>query len=351
MHELKRQIFHYHNPKDSKVRLIVAGICILVINLIGYFLGNYSINAVASLGVFTFLHYTPTEGDRIMKRMIFVGSFLFISYVLGLLSTVYILMGPIFIGVIAFLSRLLFRLFKIDKPGDLFIILCAAAGASTPVLLEEISQLSLYFLFGVLLSLLMGYVSLKIEHAPKQSTSFQFNLLERIRQEPRSMIDSFSYAVTLFFASYINLAVGLDQKSWLIVSTAAILQGNTLLQMYGRHFQRIIGTTLGLVTATLLMLVPMSIEVKISLVVIIYVIVEYFMPRNYSIGIFFVTNMLMLQMTLTNPTIWPSLIHSRFYGILIGSLIGAASAFTQYKLFDFYSQTLINEKTYDSNKL
>ncbi len=146
------------------------------------------------------------------------------------------------------------------------------------------------------------------------------------------MIDSFSYAVTLFFASYINLL------------------GNTLLQIYGRHFQRIIGTTLGLVTATLLMLVPMSIEVKISLVVIIYVIVEYFMPRNYSIGIFFVTNMLMLQMTLTTPAIWPSLIHSRFYAILVGSLIGAASAFVQYKLFDFYSQTLINEKTYDAKE-
>lgn len=181
MHELKQQIFHYNHPKDSKVRLIAAGICILVINLIGYFSGNYSINAVASLGVFTFLHYTPTEGKRIMKRMVFVGSFLFISYVLGLLSTVYILMGPLFIGLIAFLSRLLFRLFKIDKPGDLFIILCAAAGASTPVQLEEVAQLSLYFLFGVLLSLLMGYLSLKIEQAPKQSSHFQFNLLERIR--------------------------------------------------------------------------------------------------------------------------------------------------------------------------
>lgn len=98
------------------------------------------------------------------------------------------------------------------------------------------------------------------------------------------------------------------------------------------------------------MLVPMSIEVKISLVVIIYVIVEYFMPRNYSIGIFFVTNMLMLQMTLTTPAIWPSLIHSCFYAILVGSLIGAASAFVQYKLFDFYSQTLINEKTYDAKE-
>lgn len=351
MEELKKQIFRYNRPRDSKVRLLSAGFCILVINLIGYFSGNYNINAIASLGVFTFLHYTPAEGNRIMKRLVFVGIMLFISYVLGLLSTVYILMGPLLIGAIAFISRLLFKLFNIDKPGDIFVILCAAVGASNPVQLEEVAQLSLYFLFGVILSIIMGFVSLKIEDAPKQSFSFHFDLLKRIRQEPRTIIDSFSYAITLFFASYVNLAVGLDQKSWLIVSTAAILQGNTLLQIYSRHFQRIIGTTLGLITATLLMLVPLTIELKIILVVVIYVVVEYFMPRNYSIGIFFVTNMVILQMTFTNPAIWPSLVHSRFFGIVIGSVIGAVSAFIQYKMFDFYSQTLINERTYNQNKL
>ena len=351
MQELKKHIFHYHHPQDSKVRLLSAGVCILIVNLIGYFSGNYTINAVSSLGVFTFLHYTPRENSHIMRRLVFVGMMLFVSYVLGLLSTVYILMSPLIIGLIAFISRLLFRLFKLDKPGDLFVILCAAAGASNPVQLSEVAELSFYFLFGVVLSLLMGYLSLKVEGAPQQSLSFHFNLINRIRQEPRSIIDSLSYAITLFFASYINLAVGLDQKSWLIVSAAAILQGNTLLQLYGRHFQRIIGTIIGLFTATLLMLIPMSIELKIMLVVMIYVVVEYFMPRNYSMGIFFMTNMLMLQMTLTNPAIWPNLVHARFFGILIGSLIGAASAFIQYKLFDFYSQTLINERTYDANKL
>lgn len=192
MQGLKQHIFHYNRPQDSKVRLISAGICILIINLVGFLSGNYSINAVASLGVFTFLHYTPTEGDRIMKRLMFVGLILII-YVLGLLSTVYILMGPLIIGLIAFVSRLLFRLFKLDKPGDLFIILCVAAGASNPVQSEEVAQLSLYFLSGVTLSILMGYLSLKIEQTPKQSTSFQLNLLERIRQGPRSIIDSFSF--------------------------------------------------------------------------------------------------------------------------------------------------------------
>lgn len=346
MENLKQYIFQYNRPNDSKVRLLIAGFCILVINLLGYFTGNYHINAVSSLGVFTFLHYTPNEGSRILKRMTFVGICLLSGYMLGMLSTVYILMGPIIIALVGLVSRLLFRLFDIDKPGDLFVILCSAVGASRPVSLSEIPELSLLFIFGVVLSLIMGYVALKIEGAPKQSLSFNLNLRERVRNDPRAMVDSVSYAITLFFASYINLAIGLDQKSWLIVSAAAILQGNTLLQMYGRNFQRIIGTSLGLIVAILLMFIPFTIEVRIALIVIVYVIVEYFMPRNYSIGIFFVTNMVMLQTTLTDPSIWPSIAHSRFFGIVIGSLIGAASAFIQYRLFDFYSQTIINERTY-----
>ena len=300
------------------------------------------------MGVFTFLHYTPNEGSRILKRMTFVGTCLLFEYMLGMLgmlSTVYTLMGPIIIALVGLVSRLLFLLFDIDKPGDLFVILRSAVGASRPVSLSEIPKLSLLFIFGVVLSLIMGYVALKIEGAPKQSLSFNLNLRERVRNDPRAMVDSVSYAITLFFASYINLAIGLDQKSWLIVSAAAILQGNTLLQMYGRNFQRIIGTSLGLIVAILLMFIPFTIEARIALIVIVYVIVEYFMPRNYSIGIFFVTNMVMLQTTLTAIDL-ASIAHSRFFGIVIGSLIGAASAFIQYRLFDFYSQTIINERTY-----
>ncbi|XJS10688.1 FUSC family protein [Aerococcaceae bacterium WGS1372] len=349
MQEVFRHIFHFNRPNDSKWRLINAGICILIINVIGYVSGNYSFNAVGSMGVFTFLNYTPTEGSRIMKRLVFVGIVLTISYNLGMLSTLNPWLPPIIIGLIAFFSRLFFRLFQVDKPGDLFAVLCAGAGATRPVTLSEMPQLAFFFICGVALSIIMGYITLRIEDAPKQSTSLNLSLVERIRSHPRSVVDSFNYAISLFFVSYINLALGFGSYSWMMVSASAILQGNTLLQIYSRNFQRIIGTVLGLITAALLLSLSLNITTKIIIIVVFYMIVEYYMPRNYSVAIFFVTNMVMLQMTLATPDIWPELLEARFFGITIGSILGALSATLQYRLYHFYSHTIINERTYDDD--
>lgn len=347
MQEVFRHIFLFNRPNDSKWRLINAGICILIINVIGYLSGNYGFNAIGSLGVFTFLNYMTDEGHRIMKRLVFVGIILTLSYILGMLSTLNPWLPPIIIAIIAFFSRLLYRLFRIDRPGDMFAVLCASAGATKPVSLAEMPQLAFFFLCGVALSLVMDYVTLRIEGAPKQSTTLEFTLTERIHEYPRSVIDSFNYALSLFIVSYINLALGFGGYSWMMVSASAILQGNTLLQIYSRNFQRIIGTVLGLMTASLLLSFSLSVTSKIVMITLFYVIIEYFMPRNYSVAVFFVTNMVMLQMTLTTVDFLPELLQARLFGILIGSLLGALSANLQYRLYHFYSQTIINERTFD----
>lgn len=347
--ELFRSIVHYNRPNDSKMRLISAGICILVVNITGYLLNNYTINALGSLGVFTFLHYSPAEKNRIMKRLVFVGICIIISHFLGMISTLSIWLPPLMIGFIAFTSRLLFRLFKIDKPGDIFAILVAAVGSTNPIPLKEMPTMSLYVIFGVVLSIIMGYITLKVEGMPKQSLRFNPNIRSRIENDPRVMVDSFYYAGALFFASYINIALGMGSYSWVVVSCSAILQGNTLLQILSRNFQRIIGTIGGLLTAVLLLSIPMSALTKITIVVIFYMIVEYYMPRNYSIGIFFVTNMVLLQMTISAPHIWPELLKARLLGIVVGSVLGVLAAWLQYQFYHFYSQAVINERTYDED--
>lgn len=64
---------------------------------------------------------------------------------------------------------------------------------------------------------------------------------------------------------------------------------------------------------------------------------------------FFVTNMVLLQMTLNDPYIWPELLKVRFLGIIIGSLLGVVAAVIQYRFYHFYSQSIINERTYDGD--
>ena len=109
------------------------------------------------------------------------------------------------------------------------------------------------------------------------------------------------------------------------------------------------GTILGLITASVLLTIIVNPIIKIGLIVVFYMVVEYFIPRNYSIGIFFVTNMVMMQITLSSSVVFQQLLRERFLGILIGSILGVLAALIQYQLYQFFSQSIINERMYEQD--
>lgn len=345
MKKFYQSIMQFNHPNDSKVRLILAGLCTLIINLIGYVTQIYEINSFGSLGIFTFLHYNPSDNRRVMKRLIFTGCFIVIGFTAGMFATLNIWLVPVVISIIGFISRLMYRINHIDKPGDIFVVLVTAIGTTIQVPFIEMIPLSLHVSLGVFLSITMGYIALKIEGVEQQSLWVHTTLKTRIERNPRAIIDSFFYAITLFFAGYINLALGLGNYGWIVVSTSAILQGNTLSHIINRHFQRIVGTSLGVLSAAIIIAFPMNILAKIILIALFYIIVEYFIPRNYSIAVFFITNMTMIQGTLLSTDNWQSLLQVRLISIIIGSILGAISALLQYRIYDYFSKESIAEKS------
>ncbi|AMB98672.1 hypothetical protein AWM75_01085 [Aerococcus urinaehominis] len=350
MHIMVKEAFHYRKPSEfSNWRLLAAGLCILIVNLTGFFLNNYQINALASLGVFTFLNYQSTDGSRITKRLISVGVMIILAHFLGMVSHFISWTEPLLIALIAFSSRMIYRMLHFDKPGDIFIILVAAVGTTIKTPIAAIPANTLYVTFGVVVSIIIGYLTLRIEGAPRQVLLPTHSLRNRIFADPRMVIDAWFYAVTLFLASYLNSAWGLGAYSWVTVSCSAILQGNTLKHIINRNNQRIIGTCMGLVVAALVVNIPMANLVRIGLIVILYMTTEFFMPRNYAIGIFFVTIQVMFQISLTAPEIGYAILGARFLGIFIGSLLGVISASWQYRLHHFYAQSLVHERTYDKD--
>ncbi len=334
-------------PQNHLPRVIAAGVCALIVNLTGLILQNPAINGISTLGLFTFLNYQSFEGHRILKRLIFVGTTLIMAYGLGLLIGRMPLASPVIIGLVAFFARLVYRIYHIDKPGDIFVILVLAAGATKTIPLQMIPVELAYISFGVIVSLIVAVVMVHIQKAPKQSFTVTLHFKKSIRLEPRMVVDSFFYAAVLFFAAYVNIALGLSRYSWIIVSCSAILQGNTLKIILDRSFQRIAGTIMGLLTAALLIQIPFSQVLTVVMIVVLYVIVEYFIPRNYSLGIFFVTNMVLLQLSIQNPSIGIEYIGDRFIGITVGTIIGTVAAYIQYHLYRFYSQSIIQDRTYD----
>lgn len=277
--------------------------------------------------------------------MVFVAMTLMVSYTVGLIIGQIPLIAPIAIGLVAFFARLIYRIYRIDKPGDIFVILVMAAATTRDIPLNQMPVQLLEFAYGIVVSLIMAFLLVKYLHLPKQT--FTFHLKEAIRQDPRMVVDSFYYAGVLFFASYLNIVLDLSPYSWIIVSCSAILQGNTLEIILNRSFQRVFGTIAGLGTAALIIIIPIPPIVRIGAVVILYILAEYFIPRNYSMGIFFVTNMVLIQLTFQNQNLGFDYLSYRFEGIVMETLIGSLAAYLQYHLYKFYSQSMIQDRTYD----
>lgn len=123
--------------------------------------------------------------------------------------------------------------------------------------------------------------------------------------------------------------------------------GNTLEIILNRSFQRVFGTIAELGTAALIIIIPIPPIVRIGAAVILYILAEYFIPRNYSIGIFFVTNMVLIQLTFQNQNLGFDYLSYRFEGIVMETMIGSLAAYLQYHLYKFYSQSMIQDRTYD----
>lgn len=112
-----KELTTFHKPKKAPFRLIGAGICMAVPLFIGYFSNNLLIGSFGSLGIFTFLYYQTLPLKQLLIRLSSIGSFLLLGNLLGVLSTHIPWVIPITIALIAFLARIIFRLYRIAKPG------------------------------------------------------------------------------------------------------------------------------------------------------------------------------------------------------------------------------------------
>ena len=333
-----KELIHYHKPKESPFRLIGAGLCMISVLFTGYLSHQLAISSFGSLGIFTFLYYQRLPLKQSMLRLSIIGSFLTIANFLGMLSTHAAWTAPIVVAVVGFLGRFFFRLYGIAKPGPFFIVMVTAMGVSTKIPLAKIPVMSGYFFIGVLFSLLFAFILYFLEKTPLPEIDPVKTLNSRINDDPAVVIDSLLYSGILFFAVYLSMGLQLKNPYWLVVSCAAILQGDNLRAMAHRNVQRIFGTIIGLAIAAFLLNLPLSIFENLLIITALFVTVEYFVKRNYAIAQFFSTPMsLMLSMLVKQQYLY-TLIQFRFLGIVIGSLLGLLAAWMMSTSLDFYNR-------------
>ncbi|KAF1299202.1 hypothetical protein BAU15_00720 [Enterococcus sp. JM4C] len=347
MKPLMKELTTFHETKDNPFRLLGAGICMLTILLLGYALNDLSIGSFGSLGIFTFLYYQNIPIKQLATRLSLVGSCLLIGNFLGMLSTHLDWTAPILVGLVAFFGRLLFRLFKIAKPGVFFIVMVTGMGTSTKIPLENIPKMSLYFLIGLAISIIAAcLVQLTEKTAPVPVP--KISLQERLYTDPAAIVDALFYGGILFFAVYLSQALQLVNPYWLVISCAAILQGDNLRAMMHRNIQRIFGTSIGILIAAFLLNLPLTTLQSIIIITLLYLTVEVFVRRNYAVANFFTTPMTLMLSTLARQQYIFTLIQYRFLGIVLGSLLGVLSAWIMVTGLTFYNRAFqLHETVHD----
>lgn len=338
-HSFFKELIHYNKPKESPLRLIGAGLCMISILFTGYLLHQLTISSFGSLGIFTFLYYQRLPLKQLMIRLAIVGSFLTVGNFLGMLSTHAAWTAPIVVAIVGFLGRFFFRLYGIAKPGPFFIVMVTAMGVSTKIPLHRIPTMSSFLLLGVLFSLGFAFLLHLVEKEPSPAASERLKTVkERINDDPAVVIDSLLYSGFLFFAVYLSMGLQLKNPYWLVVSCASILQGDNLRAMAHRNVQRIFGTIIGLAIAAFLLNLPLSVFETLLIITALFVTVEYFVKRNYAIAQFFSTPMALMLSMLARQQYLNSLIQFRFLGIVIGSLLGLLAGWLMSTSLEFYNR-------------
>lgn len=333
-----KELVVFHKPKNAPLQLIGAGICMAVPLFIGYFSNNLTIGSFGSLGIFTFLYYQSLPLKNLLIRLSAVGLFLLFGNLVGMLTTHVPWLIPISIALIAFCARIIFRLYDISKPGAFFIVMVTAMGSGTKIPLDRVPYMMSYVVLGILTSLIVATILYFIEGAVETTPTKKMSLQERLYTDPAALLDALHYAAILFLATYISQSLHLTNAYWMIVSCAAVLQGDNLRAIMQRNIQRIFGTIIGLLIAAFVLSFSFTSLQSILLICFFFITVEFFIKRNYTVANFFTTPMSLLLANLARHQYMISLLNYRLIGIVLGSLLGLLGAYVLTTSLRFYNR-------------
>ena len=131
------------------------------------------------------------------------------------------------------------------------------------------------------------------------------------------------YVVALSVAGGLATALDWQHPYWAMVAAVVVLSGPDLLSRLTRGVQRVVGTLLGLgVAAVILQWGPQGV-VAVLVIVVLQVLTELFVGRNYAVALLFITPLALLmgQLAHASPTV--PLLRDRLLETVLGALVGA----------------------------
>lgn len=301
---------------------VLAGICMGVPIMAGYFSGHLLEAKLASLAALVILHLQSNHLPTRMITLVACSFGIMLSYTIGSICSYHPPSAPIALGVFVCIVHIsLYHLGLTKPPGNFFFIMVASVAICMPfpggALATQIGYVGIGTMISCCLGLIYSLLTLKKDTVPEPQplpiSDKQGNVVE-------ALILGCFVGGSLFIANLL----GLQNPYWVPTTCLAIMQGISVSHIFNRGLQRVLGTMLGLVlTWALLQLDPSVLQICITIIVA-QVLVEFLVVRNYAVAVVFITvlTIFLAEIDPTRSIDSRELFRTRVLDIALGSAIG-----------------------------
>ncbi|ADQ16474.1 hypothetical protein Lbys_0712 [Leadbetterella byssophila DSM 17132] len=314
------------NPTQRKWHLpLVAGVSVGLPLLLCYFTGEQEGGRLGALAGLSILYL---QSNKLVERMMILMTCCFgilLSYCVGIWASANPLVAPLALGLHAFAVHLALHHLRLTRPpGNFFFIMIASMAIYTPFDLAHIPEKIGYVAMGTISTCIIGFI---------------YSLLT-IHQEPSTPLPEkekhINITESIIFGIFMAISMTVAQLSqfenpyWILISCIAVMQGSNTKHVWLRGTQRIIGTLIGLGIVALISLLNPSYLFMIICIIVMQVIVEYFVVRNYAIAVVFITVLTIFLSEAGGDFEIQKILIARMVDILIGSIIGIVGGWALY---------------------
>lgn len=319
------QLFKFNKADRAWHLPVVAGFCVAIPLFLGLLYNDIAAGKTASIGALVILYI---QSEKLVNRMMILmvcGFGFILSFSIGVIFSFNEWLTPLILALFTFGVHYSLNRLKLSRPpGSFFFVMVASIAISLPHnptgVATDIGNFSIGVMIACMIALFYSILVL-----PKISNKPEVVVLQK--NAYINMTESIIFGLVIGLALLIAILLKLENPYWVPISCMAVMQGVNTKHIWMRAAQRVLGTFIGLgLTWFILQMNITALGICIC-ILLLQMIVEFLVVRNYGIAVVFIS-MLAIFLVETNMNLMGNstrLIVIRFFDILIGSIIGAAS--------------------------
>ncbi len=333
---------------------LLASLCTGIPLLVGLYFNNLQSGILACIAglVILYLPSKLTLSSRMLTLLVCSFGFL-ISFTIGICFSFNPYVSLIVLGLFSVAVHWVCLYFKVPAPGSFFFIFVAAMASCMPFNLQVIPQKIGLIGLGAMFACLLAFCyTLLISR--KQLFNNEISVVVVQKTTDTDFLEAFTVGLFVSISVLVAHLFKMQNPYWVPVSCLAVMQGASLRHIWRRSLHRMLGTFIGLGVCWLILLGSNSNSLTVCLSIIaLQFIIEMLIVRHYALAVIFITPMTILLAETVNPMYYTTytLIHIRFWDIMLGSALGAVGGWVMhYEKIRFYGLKIIQNASVLINK-